>query len=196
MNQTPFMLSIVYTHQDIRKDVIILTLGEWVSQCGGAEVVCQLFQSLRDVAIVWHWTSMHGAELLRLSRLSSYRVNVDVMWCVCVCVCVCVFVCVCVLVCVCFFIHLTTVATYCITRRYSGQVMDSIPLPRHIKGVKIVLAVSLLQGSRDSRAVTRLAFQTENPGSIPGASSHIPFIVQVYIHRIHHRPEDGDVHVK
>ena len=43
---------------------------------------------------------------------------------------------------------------------------------------------------------TRLAFPAEDPGSIPGAGSHCPHIIYlfiVYIHRIHHRPADGNV---
>ena len=36
------------------------------------------------------------------------------------------------------------------------------------------------QGSRGGRVVTRLAFQAEDPGSIPGARSHISLIYSSY----------------
>ena len=51
----------------------------------------------------------------------------------------------------------------------------------------------LVEGSRGGRAVTRLASQAEDPGLMPGAGSHIIHLFIVYIHRIHHRPTDGDV---
>ena len=48
--------------------------------------------------------------------------------------------------------------------------------------------------SRCGRVVTRLAFQAEDPGSMPGGwLSHIIHLFIVYIHRIHHCPMDGDV---
>ena len=49
------------------------------------------------------------------------------------------------------------------------------------------------QGSCSGRAVTRLVFQAEDPGSMPGAANHIIHRFTVCIHRIHHRPTDGDV---
>ena len=49
------------------------------------------------------------------------------------------------------------------------------------------------QGSRGGRAVTRLASQAEDPGSMPGAGSHIIHLFVVYVNRIHNRPTDGDV---
>ena len=51
-------------------------------------------------------------------------------------------------------------------------------------------------GSHGGLAVTRLAFQAEDPGSMPGAGSNISFISSLYtmyIHCIHHRPTDGKV---
>ena len=47
--------------------------------------------------------------------------------------------------------------------------------------------------SRVGRAVTRLASQSEDTGSMPGAGSHIIHLFIVYIYRIHYRPTDGDV---
>ena len=54
---------------------------------------------------------------------------------------------------------------------------------------------SLENGSRGGRASTLFAFQEEDPGSMPGAGSHIINIFIVYVHRSHHRPTDGDVNI-
>ena len=48
---------------------------------------------------------------------------------------------------------------------------------------RVILTSSLLSnlGSRGGRPVTRLAFQANDPGSIPGAGSHISFIFSLYL---------------
>ena len=49
---------------------------------------------------------------------------------------------------------------------------------------KVLVYTSTIEqknGSRGGRASTRLAFQVEDPGSIPGAGSHVSFIFSLYI---------------
>ena len=75
----------------------------------------------------------------------------------------------------------------------SGIIIETISTRSTYNCVADALLCCIVLGSRGGRAVTRLASQAEDPGSIPGAGFHIIHIFIVYIHRIHYRPTDGDV---